>query len=506
MKTRSLAYIAMFTALIAAGAFIRIPIPVVPFTLQFLFTTLAGLLLGAKRGVLSVLCYIVLGLIGLPIFTSGGGIFYVVEPTFGYIIGFAAGAFVTGLIAWRKNPPSFVRLLVACFAGLAIVYLLGIVYYYFICRFYLNSAIGVKALLLYCFVLAVPGDIFLCFVASLVAKRLYVMLKRMEEKKNTTVERCKKKILAGESITRAEAEELSGAELQALCRAADEIRKKMCGNGFDLCSIVNAKSGKCGEDCKFCAQSVRYRTDVTEYPLLQKEEMLKHARHSAACGAVRFSAVTSGGKLSDGEVDDLCDALRAVQRETDIALCASVGLVGEENFAKLKDAGVRRVHCNLETSRNFFPNICTTHTYEDKLAVLEAARRAGMSVCSGGIMGLGESMRDRLDMAFELKELGVKSVPINFLQPIGGTPLENMPPLSDDEKRRIVAVFRFILPDASIRLAGGRMRIGDRGRACFLSGANAAITGDMLTTAGVTAEEDLAMLREIGYEVRLCEK
>lgn len=321
-----------------------------------------------------------------------------------------------------------------------------------------------------------------------------------------TVEEIKTKILNGGVPTRADAAQLLTADLEELCIAANEIREKFCGNGFDMCAIVNAKSGKCGEDCKFCAQSAHYRTAVREYSLLPKDEIRQHARFASACGAVRFSAVASGGKLSDAEVNELCDALQAIGRETDIALCVSVGLVSVENFRKLKAAGVSRVHCNLETSRNFFPKICSTHTYDDKLAVLQAAKEAGLCVCSGGIMGLGEDWNDRLDMAFALRDLGVKSVPVNFLNPIAGTPLQNNSPVSYDEKRRIAAVFRFILPDASIRLAGGRAQISDRGRACFLSGANAAITGDMLTTSGVTAKEDIAMLHAIGYGVRPDEK
>ena len=176
MKTKDLALMALFTALTAAGAFIRIPIPVLPFTLQFLFTTMAGLLLGPVRGALSVLCYLVLGLIGLPIFSDGGGIFYVLQPTFGYLIGFLAGAFITGKIAHRANAPSFGRLLAACFAGHVVVYILGMVYYWLICTFYTKSGIGIGALFLYCFVLAVPGDIFLCFVSAIAAKRLYPVL------------------------------------------------------------------------------------------------------------------------------------------------------------------------------------------------------------------------------------------------------------------------------------------------------------------------------------------
>ena len=180
MRTKELALMALFTALITAGAFIRIPIPVVPFTLQFLFTTLAGLLLGPKYGALSVLCYLVLGLVGLPIFTEGGGIFYVLQPTFGYLIGFCAGTFVTGAVAYRVDSPSFLRILAACFLGLVVVYAFGMLYYWGICTFYTQTGIGIGALFLYCFVLAVPGDIALCFLSTILAKRLYPILRKQK--------------------------------------------------------------------------------------------------------------------------------------------------------------------------------------------------------------------------------------------------------------------------------------------------------------------------------------
>ena len=186
-----------------------------------------------------------------------------------------------------------------------------------------------------------------------------------------------------------------------------------------------------------------------------------------------------------------------------ISVSVSFGLLNEEDFRKIKAAGASRVHCNLETSRDYFSKVCTTHSYDEKIETLKAARRAGLSVCSGGIMGLGETREDRIDMALTLRELGVKSIPVNFLNPIKGTPYEHNPLLSDEEKRRVIAVFRFLLPDASVRLAGGRGLIADKGEACFLSGANAAISGDMLTTAGITVETDRRLLEKLGYEVRL---
>jgi len=312
-----------------------------------------------------------------------------------------------------------------------------------------------------------------------------------------------KRIKDGGSISKDEALDLVDANIEWLCRAADGIRKQFCGNVFDLCSIINAKSGRCGEDCKFCAQSAHYHTNAEEYPLLQKDKILTEAKHNSDGGVLRFSLVTSGERLTDKEVDNICDSVKAIKKETRLSVCASLGLLSAEQFARLKTAGVERIHNNLETSRCFFPHVCTTHSYDDKISALEAAREAGMDLCSGGIIGLGETMEDRIDLALTVRKLGVKSVPVNVLNPISGTPFENNPKLSDEEIHRTVAIFRLILPDASIRLAGGRGLMADRGGRCFVSGANAAITGDMLTTSGVTIENDMKILNELGYKPAL---
>lgn len=326
---------------------------------------------------------------------------------------------------------------------------------------------------------------------------------REEEWKMKTLLQVKEKVLGEENITKEEIMTLKDADLEELAQAADEIRAKFCGNGFDICTIINAKSGKCSENCKYCAQSAYYDTTAEVYPLLETEEIVKQAKYNDDMGVLRYSLVTSGRCLSDAEVDKACESIRAVKRETGIEVCISMGLLKEEQFRRLKEAGAVRVHNNLETSRNNFPNVCTTHTFADKVEALKAAGKVGLSICSGGIMGLGETMEDRIDMAFSLKELGVKSVPVNMLNPIPGTPYERNERLTNDDMRRIVAIFRFILPDASIRLAGGRGLLPDKGRACFVSGANAAISGDMLTTAGISIETDMKMIKELGYEVRL---
>lgn len=317
------------------------------------------------------------------------------------------------------------------------------------------------------------------------------------------IEQLKQAVVAGRCVTREEALALYEAPLEVLCQAADEIRQHFCGDGFDMCTIVNGKSGRCSENCRFCAQSAHNHTGAQEYPLLSAEALVQDAKKQAEKGVLRYSIVTSGRRLSDEEVADMCEAVRQIRQETTLEVCVSFGLLEERHFRALKEAGVSRVHNNLETSRRFFKEVCTTHTHDDKIKAIRAAQAAGLSVCSGGIMGLGETVEDRVDMALSLRALGVKSVPVNMLNPIPGTPFADRPLLDVDDMRRIVAVYRFILPDASIRLAGGRGLLTDKGRGCFVSGANAAISGDMLTTAGITVEKDQEMLQELGYSLRL---
>lgn len=312
------------------------------------------------------------------------------------------------------------------------------------------------------------------------------------------------KVLNGEQISKSEALYLYHQPLSELCESADRIRRQFCSNQFDLCTIINAKSGKCSENCRFCAQSAHNHTCAPSYPLLPGKEILAQAELNERQGVLRYSIVTSGKRLSDEEVDKMCEVIREIKEKTDISVCVSFGLLNEQQFRKLKESGVSRVHNNLETSEKNFPNICTTHTFEDKIKAIRSAQAAGLSVCSGGIMGLGETVEDRIDMALCLRDLGIRSVPVNMLNPIPGTPLGNNEKLTEEDMRRIVAVYRFILPSASIRLAGGRGLLPDKGKSCFISGANAAISGDMLTTAGITTRKDMEILKELGYEVKIC--
>lgn len=303
-------------------------------------------------------------------------------------------------------------------------------------------------------------------------------------------------------IKKKEALRLVDEPLQALTQAANEIREYFCKKDFDLCTIINAKSGRCSENCRYCAQSAHYKTASKEYSLLGKDEILKEAKKQDSRGVPRFSLVTSGRTLSEDDVDKICEEIRSIKKETKLAVCLSAGLLNYKQMLKLKEAGLERIHNNLETSRRNFQNVCTTHSYDDKIETLKAAQKAGLSVCSGGIMGLGETYEDRIDMALDIRELGVYSVPVNVLNAIPGTPYEKNPKLTNDDLCRIVAIYRFINPEASIRLAGGRGLLGDKGERAFQSGSNAVISGDMLTTSGYSVETDFALLKKLGYKIK----
>ncbi len=310
------------------------------------------------------------------------------------------------------------------------------------------------------------------------------------------------RVLAGGFITRDEALSLASYDdLDALCDAADRIRQIKAGDNVDACSIVNARSGLCGEDCRWCAQASRHNTGCKTYNAIDSQEVMKAARENERVGIRRFSLVTSGKRVSEHDLPAFLDMYRRLNAETSLYLCASMGLLSEGQMHELREAGVKRYHCNLETSAEFFPTLCSTHTSEEKKQTIRAARKAGLQVCSGGIIGMGESMAHRIDLAFELRELDVDSVPINILEPIKGTPLENQPLISEEEIIRTVAIFRFILPDKTLRFAGGRKRLSHTSMARILRGGmNGVLMGDMLTSIGNGVEEDKELFKECGLK------
>lgn len=314
------------------------------------------------------------------------------------------------------------------------------------------------------------------------------------------LEQLKEKALSGVGVSRDEAVWLLKYDnLDALCDAAGEIARKWQGREVDSCSIVNARSGHCGEDCKWCAQASRHHTGCATYNIIDHDEVIRAALANHEAGVKRFSLVTSGRTVAPADLEKFCNIYKEIGEKTDLYLCASMGLLGENEMQMLKDAGVKRYHCNMETSSKFFKTLCTTHTPEDKKNTIAAARKCGMDICSGGIIGMGETAEDRIDFALELRDLDVDSVPINLLNPIKGTPLEDTPLISEEEVIRTVALFRFILPTKSLRFAGGRMRLShDTMLRIMTGGMNGALMGDMLTSVGNKICDDRVLFKEAG--------
>ena len=321
------------------------------------------------------------------------------------------------------------------------------------------------------------------------------------------LEDLKEKVLSGQSLRREDAWFIltfDDSRIDLLLEYADQIRDATKGTEIDLCSVVNARSGSCSENCSFCAQSVHFSTGVKTYPLLDTGTLVESARHAQTNGANKFCIATSGrGIRKQKDLDDICHAVQTIREEVGISMCATLGELTEEQMIALKKAGVRRFHHNLETSENFFNTICTTHTYQDRLERIRTAKRVGLSTCCGGIFGMGESQEDRIDLAFAIKELDVDSVPINFLVPVAGTPLENAVPPSPEECLKIIALFRFLMPDKEIRVCGGRVTgLKELHPKIFAGGASGMMIGNYLTTMGPPPEEDLKMLEALGMTPR----
>ncbi len=310
------------------------------------------------------------------------------------------------------------------------------------------------------------------------------------------------KVLKGGEISREEAVELINVpdqDTMLLLAMADRIRQRFNGDEVDVCAIVNARSGRCPENCKFCAQSAHYHTGVTEYPLLSVEELVEAAKKAKAAGAVRFSIVTSGrGQSKADDFENILQALTRIKKEVGIEICTSLGILTLEQANKLKEVGVTRYHANIETAPSHFPDICSTHSYEDKMSTIQAAKDAGIRVCSGGILGLNETPEQRVEMAFELKRLNIDSIPLNLLNQIEGTPFENNKSMTPLEILRAFAVFRFILPKALIRTAGGReVNLRDLQALALNGGMNGIMVGGYLTTGGRRPEDDKTMLKDL---------
>lgn len=311
------------------------------------------------------------------------------------------------------------------------------------------------------------------------------------------------KVLEGEPLSASEASFLAsveGVHLFHLFFTASRIRERYRQNRVDLCSIINAKSGACSEDCAYCAQS-KSVSGIPVHPLVGQDVVMQKAREARNAGVKRFCIVTSGRKVGKKELRQIASMVGKV-RGLGLLPCATLGLLEHDELSVLKESGLERYHHNLETSEKLFPKICSTHTYADKIKTIEAAKSVGLSLCSGGIFGIGESWQDRIDMALALRGLGADSVPINFLIAVKGTPMENRDPLDPFEALKIISLYRFLLPEKEIRVCGGRRQVlGEFNSMVFMAGADSLLTGNYLTTTGTPYEEDLRLIKHHGLEV-----
>jgi biotin synthase len=322
--------------------------------------------------------------------------------------------------------------------------------------------------------------------------------------RQTEINSLEEKISQGYSLSLDEAlvlTQVTGSDIFPLFASANRIREHFRGKKADLCSIINAKSGACSEDCSFCAQSSKSSAEIQTYPLLSKDIIMKKAGEIKETGIKRFSLVTSGKMVSEKTLHEIADIISGI-KTLGLSPCASLGLLKQVDLALLYDAGLERYHHNLESSERFFPEICSTHSYADKIETIEAAKSAGLSLCSGGIFGLGETWQDRIDTAFALKGLNVDSVPINFFIPIKGTGLAERELLNPFEALKIISLYRFILPEKEIRICGGRTQVlGDFHSLVFLAGADGMITGNYLTSLGRSPRDDFRLIEQFGLVV-----
>lgn len=288
-----------------------------------------------------------------------------------------------------------------------------------------------------------------------------------------------------------------GAAFMDLIWAADRVRRHFKGNEIFTCSIINAKSGKCSQDCAFCAQSGHHDTGVETYPLLSEKELVTRALEMEDAQMTHFSMVTSGLFLSDQEIETICRTAETIGSRTRLTLCASVGMLTFEQAQKLKQSGIRNYHHNLETARSHFSNVCTTHEYDTDIESIRASAEAGLAVCAGGIMGLGETWAQRIELAVTLRDIGVEKIPLNFINPIAGTKMAGQPLLSPAEALKTIALFRLINPEKDITICGGRhVTLGDLQSWVFAAGANGVMTGNYLTTTGRDTAQDARMIHQ----------
>ena len=313
-----------------------------------------------------------------------------------------------------------------------------------------------------------------------------------------------KRVLGGKLTTHKQALgilESSDDDILSVLDAAFAIRRRYFGRGVSIHVIRNAKSGLCSENCSFCSQSAVSESEIPKYPMQSVEQILEGAREAHRLTATRYCIVTSGRTPSEKDLATICEAARLIKREVPVQICTSLGLLAEEQAKRLKNAGVDRYNHNLESSERFYSSFCTTHDFSDRVATAKTAKAAGLELCSGGLIGMGENLQDRVDLAFALRELDADSIPVNFLDPRPGTPLEGLTRLTPADCLRTLAMFRFVNPDKEIRIAGGREACIGSLQVLSLYAANSMFTVGYLTTSGQGYQADMEMIRQAGFTV-----
>ena len=532
LAVKEICITSIFTAVTVVLAQIAIPLPFtpIPFSLGMVGVYITGMLLKPSNAVLAQMCYLLLGAVGVPVFANlRGGIAALFGPTGGCLMVYPIMAAIISLTLnspkslQAENKQSKARLYLKTSAALCIA----------ICMEYFGGAIWLTAtttnsfygsLALVCFPF-IPFDIVkiaFCVVAMLPFRSRLISMNilllgdsraitpqvQAYNASQNVLNPVLEKALAGQALTVEEANILINPKLtplDELMQAANTITRRHFGNEVSMCAIYPAKVGLCSGDCAFCAQSAHHNCDVLpiEVSALNEDVIIENAKELRRSGVSSYSLVTSGEELTDAEFDRILHIFQRLNEETKIGLCASLGSLTLDRAAQLKKAGVSRYHHNIETSRSFFPQICSTHSYDDKISTLNIARQAGMDICCGGIIALGETPEQRIEMAFALKELDVDCIPINILNPIRGTRLEHQKPLDTDEILRTIAVFRLILPDKVLKFAGGREKAlsNDEYRG-YAAGINSMLVGNYLTTSGKTFKQELHNLEAAGFVVK----
>ena len=314
------------------------------------------------------------------------------------------------------------------------------------------------------------------------------------------------RILDGGEISAEEGRWLLGLHhdyLPWLMAGADRIRKTFRGDEIEVCAISNVRSGNCSENCSFCSQSAHHKTAAPAYDYISSDELVAQAQRARDWGVSDFGVVSKGwGVRSDKERKQLGEYFSAMDAHSDVGRCASLGVLNPDTASELKDMGLENYHHNLETAESFFDNVCTTHTYQENIDTIRHARDADLRVCAGGIIGMGESLDQRIELAVTLRELGVESVPMNFLSPVEGTPMANIEPMQPYDILQCIVSFRYLLPRAEIRVAGGRQFLGDMQSMIFMAGASGVMIGDYLTTHGRSVDDDLKLFDDLKLSIR----